>query len=292
MVDAPSVGATPDATSAPFTLTVTASPSLVVSEVSPWSSGDSPYAADWFELTNKGASAIDLAGWKVDDGSNALASAIALTGVSSIAPGESALFLEGHAPKVAAFSAFWSLAAGVQVGTYNGSGIGLSTDGDAVNLFDAGGARVAGVTFGVSTTYVTFDNSGPSLTLSVAGKNGARTVDGTTGSPGLIATRTDQATAGGGVTGLVPPQFGLMLGAPATFAPSIAGVAKDYTAATTATVTSTAGDAALSVADASAVAPGHDEVAIGLKQPIGAKDALRTGAYAKTLTFTLSTTTP
>jgi hypothetical protein len=33
-------------------------------------------------------------------------------------------------------------------------------------------------------------------------------------------------------------------------------------------------------------------VTIGLKQPIGAKDALRTGAYAKTLTFTLSTTTP
>ncbi len=31
---------------------------------------------------------------------------------------------------------------------------------------------------------------------------------------------------------------------------------------------------------------------IGFKQSIGANDALRTGSYAKTLTFTLSTTTP
>ncbi|WP_028059843.1 hypothetical protein [Candidatus Solirubrobacter pratensis] len=59
-VDDPSVGATPDATSAPFALAVTAAAapaSVIVSEVSPWSSGNSPYAADWFELTNTGAQA-------------------------------------------------------------------------------------------------------------------------------------------------------------------------------------------------------------------------------------------
>jgi hypothetical protein len=33
-------------------------------------------------------------------------------------------------------------------------------------------------------------------------------------------------------------------------------------------------------------------VAIDFKQSIAASDALRTGAYAKTLVFTLSTTTP
>ena len=33
-------------------------------------------------------------------------------------------------------------------------------------------------------------------------------------------------------------------------------------------------------------------VTVNFKQPIGANDALRTGAYSKTLTFTLSTTTP
>ena len=91
-------------------------------------------------------------------------------------------------------------------------------------------------------------------------------------------------------------------------------MAKDYTASTTANVISTAGDATLSVSD-----PGHlingtfslpsplevsfsrsswtaptanEAVTIGFKQHIGATDALRTGTYSKTLTFTLSTTTP
>jgi hypothetical protein len=36
----------------------------------------------------------------------------------------------------------------------------------------------------------------------------------------------------------------------------------------------------------------HDPVTIGFKQTVGSTDALRTGAYSKTLTFTLSTTTP
>jgi hypothetical protein len=36
----------------------------------------------------------------------------------------------------------------------------------------------------------------------------------------------------------------------------------------------------------------NDSVTIGFKQSIGANDALRTGTYAKTLTFTLSTTQP
>jgi hypothetical protein len=36
----------------------------------------------------------------------------------------------------------------------------------------------------------------------------------------------------------------------------------------------------------------HDPVATTLSQTIGANAPLRTGTYAKTLTFTLSTTTP
>ena len=36
----------------------------------------------------------------------------------------------------------------------------------------------------------------------------------------------------------------------------------------------------------------HDPVTIGFQQSIGANDPLRTGTYAKTLTFTLSTTSP
>jgi hypothetical protein len=36
----------------------------------------------------------------------------------------------------------------------------------------------------------------------------------------------------------------------------------------------------------------HDPVAIAFRQTIGSNDPLRTGSYGKTLTFTLSTTTP
>jgi amidase len=36
----------------------------------------------------------------------------------------------------------------------------------------------------------------------------------------------------------------------------------------------------------------NDPVTIGFKQTILASEPLRTGSYAKTLTFTLSTTTP
>ncbi len=36
----------------------------------------------------------------------------------------------------------------------------------------------------------------------------------------------------------------------------------------------------------------NDAVPVAFKQAIGANDALRTGTYSKTLTFTLSTTTP
>jgi hypothetical protein len=35
-----------------------------------------------------------------------------------------------------------------------------------------------------------------------------------------------------------------------------------------------------------------ENVPVELKQPIGASDPLRSGTYSKTLTFTLSTTTP
>ena len=93
------------------------------------------------------------------------------------------------------------------------------------------------------------------------------------------------------------------------------GVARDYTASTTANVISTAGDATLTplrpgppdqrcvlarrsrcrsrCSKSTWNAPvSNDPVTIGFKQSIGANDALRTGAYSKTLTFTLSTTTP
>jgi hypothetical protein len=136
----------------------------------------------------------------------------------------------------------------------------------------------------------------------------------------------------GGVGGTVAPTLSLTLGAAVGFGPFTPGSMKDYDTTSTATVLSTAGDAALSVADPSSTAPGHllngtfvmpsalqarvgtgafstlsgapatlktydgpvsnDAVTVAFRQHVDANDALRTGAYSKTLTFTLSTTTP
>jgi hypothetical protein len=116
-------------------------------------------------------------------------------------------------------------------------------------------------------------------------------------------------TAGGNVSATLT----LALGTPASFGAFTPGVAKDYSAQMTATVTSTAADAALSVSPGTlangafrlaqpvAVTPAktawtgpasNDAFAIGFTQAIGANEALRTGTYSTTLTFTLSTTNP
>ncbi len=211
-VDDHAVGASPDATSAPYTLTIesvsggTEEASLAITEVSPWSSGNSPYGADWWELTNTGVTTVDLSGWKVDDDSSSAAAAIALNGVTSLAPGHSAIFIEGSPSTADAFKTAWfgaGVPAGFQIGHYAGSGIGLSTGGDQLNLFDGTGTKVTGVAFGASVSGQTFDNTAalgsrtaplPVLsTLSSAGVNGAFTVAGETGSPGIAAVATPVA---------------------------------------------------------------------------------------------------
>jgi chitobiase/beta-hexosaminidase-like protein len=61
----------------------------------------------------------------------------------------------------------------------------------------------------------------------------------------------------GGVGGDVPAVLSLTLGAAPSFGAFTPGVDRDYEAGTTATVTSTAGDALLSVADPDTAHPGH-----------------------------------
>lgn len=171
-----------------------------ITEVAPWSSGNSPVAADWFEVTNTGASAVDLTGWKVDDSSAAFATAVALSGLSSLAAGQSAVFVEGTAATAATFVSTWfgaSAPAGFAIGYYSGSGIGLSATADAVNLFNTAGVLQASVSFGASdaaSPYQTFDNAaglnGVALTqLSAVGVQGAFVAMNSLtdiGSPGVV----------------------------------------------------------------------------------------------------------
>jgi|GEM_PF-1067433 len=141
----------------------------------------------------------------------------------------------------------------------------------------------------------------------------------------------DLATAvEGGAGGSVPATLALSLGGPASFGAFTPGLAHDYLASMTATVVSSAGNALLTVAgghlgngtsslaaplQARATSPAgaggpladvvgttpllayaapvsNDPVSVALQQHIGANEALRTGAYSATLTFTLATTAP
>lgn len=177
-----------------------------ITEVAPWSSGNSPVAADWFEVTNFGAGAVSLSGWKMDDNSFSSATAVALNGVSTLNAGESAIFIESASPAsiAATFVNNWfggTAPAGLKIGTYTGAGVGLGSGGDGVILFDGSNVQQARVAFGASpgtSPFATFDNSagldGASVlltTLSVVGVNGAFQVVnagiGEIGSPGTIA---------------------------------------------------------------------------------------------------------
>jgi hypothetical protein len=209
----------------------------------------------------------------------------------------------------------------------------------------------------VPLTFSCADDQGGSGVASCVGStaSGSNLPTGTAGMQVLTITATDavgnvfvktvnyrvlDATNVNGTTsGTVPATLALTLGTPASFGAFAAGVDNDYTATSTATVLSTAGDAMLSIADpsttntgklvngafalpspltvsaasaAGTAAPGgavggssapttletwgnpvsNDAVTVTFKQHVGRTDALRTGSYAKTLTFTLSTSTP
>ena len=150
---------------------------------------------------------------------------------------------------------------------------------------------------------------------------------------------TVSARTVGAVNGAVTPTLSLALSGTPALGTFVAGTAATYTGTSTATVTSTAGDAILTAGDASPIAPGRlingtaalaaplqmraasaggvggaltplgslsnpttllsygmpvtrDAITVTYSQAIGQTEALRSGAYTKAVTFTLSTTTP
>ena len=109
------------------------STTLIISEVHPSGSSNATYAADWFEMTNTGTTAVDITGWKVDDNSNAFAHrGRAPRRDAAFPPGKSADLLRGlrdgstDATIVSRFSTAWfgtpTPPAGVLVGAYGGVG--------------------------------------------------------------------------------------------------------------------------------------------------------------------------
>jgi hypothetical protein len=172
---------------------------VFISEVHPTGNSTATYGADFFELTNTGPAAVDISGWKMDDNSNSAATAVALRGLSSVAPGQSVVFAEGKADGSTDttiqtnFINAWfggSAPTGFAMGFYGGSGVGLSATADAVNIFNGSDALITRVDFGAATTGITFDNAAGLnnlATLSAAGTNGAFLApSGEIGSPGTV----------------------------------------------------------------------------------------------------------
>jgi len=133
--------------------TAHATPILRVTEV--MSNGDT---WDWFELTNYGTTEADITGYRMDDNSFSFALSVALNGVTTIAPGESVLFIESAGGAgVASFRDSWGVDEGVQVGFYSGSGVGFGSGGDGVVVYNGTGTEVTPrLNFGAATSGTTF----------------------------------------------------------------------------------------------------------------------------------------
>lgn len=137
---------------------------------------------DWWELTNTGASAVDLTGYYWDDNGPA-GNDGAIFPTFSLNPGSSVVIVDEGSANLLGFLDAWGggfdvLSKDDFTGPKPFSGLGSM--GDQIELWDAdpnaGPANlVASVTFGASTNGVSFewDTAGNSLGLSAIGENGA-----------------------------------------------------------------------------------------------------------------------
>lgn len=214
---------------------------IAITEVDPAGSGtgSSSYNQDWFELTNLGASAQSLVGWSMLDNNaasnpaspysgtiaiaNASAGAVALAGVTSLAAGQSVIFIENTgnnaaatATEIAKFESIWfgaNVPANFLIGTYDSTGktkVGLSQTADMVNIFSgtaSGSALVASVAFGNDGTAVplaTWDNSAGLNNVTLTAKSVA-------GAHGAFVSPNGQEIGSPGVVSAVPEPEGLAL---------------------------------------------------------------------------------
>lgn len=139
-----------------------------------------PANGDWWELTNKGSTGINLSDYSWDDND--------ATPGSSVFPdvtidgGESIIIVDEDAGNVAGFKSAWDLDESVQVLDRNSfvGGLvqfsGLSSLGDEVHLFDDTGGELTSVSFGDSDgggKSFEWDADGTPLDFSQIGENGA-----------------------------------------------------------------------------------------------------------------------
>jgi hypothetical protein len=197
-----------NSTNVSFAVRATPAPSLVITEVMSGestnsSNGDTSGHGDWFELSNLGGFAVNLAGFRIDDSHASIAQSAAITNEAMIQPGESVVFVQDMTPQ--AFRDWWgtNLSPTVQIFTYSGKAQGLSASGDGVDVWNAVATDnldlVANVSFLDGTNGISFGFDPTILNqtgflgfapdgLSIDGIDGAfeAAIGGDIGSPGTI----------------------------------------------------------------------------------------------------------
>jgi hypothetical protein len=141
------------------TLSVLGRPSIRITEVSSARTTLDPgfidrlgfAPEDWWEITSFSPVAVPLSGWRFDDNSASLSSALTVTDTNLvILPGESIVFVERLTPDQ--FRTWWgisNLPAGLKIVSYTGSGIGLSSGGDGLRLWNTSATANADTIDGV-----------------------------------------------------------------------------------------------------------------------------------------------
>jgi hypothetical protein len=210
-----------------LTLSTSASAQLRITEV--MSSSGTGGTPDWFEVTNYGSFPVSMTGFRMDDNSFSFANSVELFGVSSIASGDSAVFVESAlGAAIPDFRTFWGGSAlAAAIGYYSGSGVGFGSGGDGVVVFNSTGVEQTPQTsFGAATAgssfYWAYDPTGGFVLGSQS--NGVLSTPGTiTGSSFdqvtfLSATALPQNTGSVGTAAVSVPE-------PATLGLAAAGLA-------------------------------------------------------------------
>ena len=145
---------------------------------------------DWFEITNYGSTAVDLAGFSWDD--NSYAAGTVVFPSITVAPGEAIVVAQIDAANEAAFRATWNLGAWVQVllnEDFATAQPGFSANGDGVALFDSSATPIeicrAEYSAALAGFSVEYDTACTYLGNAAVGVRGAYTsTGGDVGSPG------------------------------------------------------------------------------------------------------------
>ena len=164
---------------------------LAITEVMASSNdANSAISDDWFEITNYGSTAVDLAGFSWDDNSY-LAGTVVFPNVS-VAPGEALVVTQIDSANEAAFRSAWNLGPWVQVlfnEDFATAQPGFSANGDGVALFDSSATPIeicrAEYTAALAGFSVEYDTACTYLGNAAVGVRGAYTsTGGDVGSPG------------------------------------------------------------------------------------------------------------